>query len=220
MNREVIMQALFAKLTAPPLVFNFVADVKQGDVTLTNVSDTSGLFVGMPLGGQGVADGATIATMTPSVTMSLPGASTVAGAQLIQGFRTTGRRPQRVEDTPDQPAMFLVDGNNHYAPRPQQASPKVTLRPEIWIYSRAGDDPDVVPASSLNPMLDAIDTALTPANASTGVWQNLGLAGVIYARIEGEIEYAPGYMVGQAVAIVPLVIEVAQPFPTQPLPAR
>src|SRR4029077_14990444 len=38
-NREIIMNALFNKLTTPPLLVTFTADTTTGDVALTNVSD-------------------------------------------------------------------------------------------------------------------------------------------------------------------------------------
>jgi len=68
MNREAIIGALLNKLGGPPLVVPFTADTTTGSATLANVSSTAGLMVGMPVTGDGVSDGATVATVSPEVT--------------------------------------------------------------------------------------------------------------------------------------------------------
>jgi hypothetical protein len=215
MNRELIMLTLFAKLTAPPLVFNFQANLQAGNAVMTSVvGDLTKLVVGMPLDGQGVADGATLVTITPPITMSLPATQNVNGATLIQGFKTTGRRLMLPAEATDQPAMFLVDGDNHYPAHPSNVPGKAVLMPEVIVYAKS-DNPDISPSQLLNPMIDAIESILTPpANSHFGISSTLGLLGVVYCRIEGNIEIAPGYIGGQSIAIIPLKIEVSTVHPT------
>jgi hypothetical protein len=92
MNREVIMSALLDRLTAPPMIFAFTADTATGDVTLSNVSDTSGLMLGMPIAGDGIAEHAYVATIDPAVTMTVPATADVTASAVTQGFQTVSRR--------------------------------------------------------------------------------------------------------------------------------
>jgi hypothetical protein len=70
MNREVVMSALFDLLTGPPMVFGFTADTTTGDEVLANVSDASGLMLGMPISGPGIAEHSLIVDLSP-VTLRL-----------------------------------------------------------------------------------------------------------------------------------------------------
>jgi hypothetical protein len=210
-NREVIMSALFTKLTGPPMVFTFTADTATGDVTLGNVSDTSGLMVGLPVAGDGLPEHATIATITPTVTVSLPATADRTGAAMCQGFQTASRRLAQAAEEADMPAMYLLDISEDHYPRQSNEPGQIVISCEAWLFSDAGEDSDAVPSSALNLLLDAVERALDPpANAPLGRYQNLGLSGIIYCRIEGELMKDPGHNGRIAGAIVPIKIRVGQ----------
>ena len=220
MNREFIMSTLFARLTSPPLVFPFTADLTAGDIRLANVSDTSGLFLGMPISGPGLVAGTTLATIEPDVTLSKPVNSGGFAVLLTQGFATTGRRLLTLSEVTNLPALFLVEGNETH-PGPNQGFPRapttrpqmITLDPYLWIYA-SNPDPNGVPNAIINVLLDGIDKVMLPADGRFP--QNLGLRGVDHCRIEGKTLRAPGSD-GTVNARVQLAVEVIQGVDTVPL---
>jgi hypothetical protein len=122
-------------------------------------------------------------------------------------FVTAGRRLKLWGDVPpsDKPALFLVERGDTYA-RASEAVPEVvTMQLEIYIYTDAGDDPTVVPASTLNPLLDAVDTALAPGKL-TGLQTLGGL--VSHCWIEGKLMKDAGDLDGDGVAVIPVRILV------------
>jgi len=213
-NRELVMSTLFDKLQQPPMIFAFTADLTAGDVTLANVSDTSGMLVGMPISGTGVEDGAVLATITPTVTLSLSATADATASPLTQGFQTASRRLAQAIQEADMPAMYLIDtGEDHPTDRPTTGAFRITLACELWIFSRAGADPTTVPATALNTLLDAVEKVLIPSGSQPGggFRQALGLKGVDYCRIEGEVIKDPGHDGALAGIVVPIRIRVA-PF--------
>jgi hypothetical protein len=204
MNRELIMTALFNKLTAPPLVFNFTADTTSGDVTLANVSDAAGLMPGMPVAGDGLPADAIIATTAPAVTISLPAIADRTAVALTQGFQTAARRLADPNAEQDMPALYLIElGELHTW---QDHKPIVELNCEAWIYTKAGATENAVPATTLNALTDGVERALYPT--PRGFRQNLAVAGVIYCRIEGEVQKDPGHNGPIASVTIPLRILV------------
>jgi hypothetical protein len=213
MNREIIVGALYAKLTGPPLVVAFTADTTTGSATLTNVSDTAGLMVGMPVAGDGLSVGTRIATVAPGVTLSLPAIADRTASPLLQGFPTTGRRLADPSAEQDMPALYLVELNELHGYRASNAAALIELNCEVWIYTNAGAEADAVPAATLNVLIDAIEAALYPT--PSGFRQNLGVSGVHYCRIEGEVQKDPGHAGQLAMAVVPIKIVVGQSADTQ-----
>ena len=214
MNREAIMGALFAKLTGPPLVFPFFADLTTGSATLTNISDTSGLMVGMPVAGDGISADATIATISPSVTLSLPAIADRTASPLLQGFQTFQRRLRDPNAEQDMPALYLLELNEIHPFRGSTGATNIELNCEAWIYTKIAATENAVPAATLNTLIDGIEAAF---NSPTAFRQNLGLNGVLYARIEGELQKDPGHTAQIAMAVVPLKILVAPHTDTFPL---
>jgi hypothetical protein len=208
MNREAIVGALLNKLGGPPLVAPFSADTTTGSATLTNVSDTAGLMIGMPVAGEGISDGATIATITPEVTLSLPAIADRTAAPLLQGFLTIERRLRDPNAEQDMPALFLVELNEVHGYREATRGVLVELNCEAWIFTRVGADQNAVPAAMLNVLIDAVERALYPLPG--GLRQNLGLTGVHYCRIEGELQKDPGHSAQTAMAVIPIKIAAAQ----------
>jgi hypothetical protein len=211
MNRELIMQTLFNFLQQPPVIFPFTADTAVDDVTLANVSDTTGLLVGMPINGPGVPDGATLATIAPTVTLSQPATDAGIASPLLQGFQTAGRRLQQAAEEADQPSMYLIDVAEEHPERESRKPYLVNIRCELWIYSTAGQDPDAVPATALNNLIGAVEQLLTPSGSQPGggFQQRLGLEGVNSCRIEGEVQKEPAHTARLAHAIIPIRIQVA-----------
>ena len=208
MNRETIVGALLSKLSGPPVVVPFTADTTTGSATLTNVSSTAGLMVGMPVAGEGVSDGATVATVSPEVTLSLPAIADRTAAPLLQGFLTLERRLRDPNAEQDMPALYLVELNEIHGYRESTRAMLVELNCEAWIFTRVGADQNAVPAAMLNTLIDAVERALSAG--PEGFRQNLGLHGVQYCRIEGELQKDPGHSAQTAMAVIPIKIAAAQ----------
>lgn len=214
MNREIIMTALLARLTAAPLVFPFTADLTTGSTALANVSDTSGLMAGLPVSGDGVSDGTTIVGLAPPA-LSLPAVADRSGSTLLQGFQTTARRLRDPSVEQDMPALYLVELNELHGYRESTRAMLVELNCEAWIFTRVGAAENAVPAAMLNALIDGVERALSAG--PTQFRQNLGLNGVHYARIEGELQKDPGHSAQTAMAVIPIKIAVAQHLDNFPL---
>jgi hypothetical protein len=220
MNRELIMQTLFERLTSPPLVFNFTADLTEGDVLLRSVVDTEPLLIGMPISGPGLQDGTVLATLEPDITLSKAptfGGTTVS---LTQGIVTKTRNLVPIGEIQNLPALCLIEGHESYPsassgnPRAASNMPQmITLEPFAWLYARS-PDPTTTPNSIINAMLDAIDKVMLPTDGRS--WQNLGLRGVHHARIEGRSLRSPGVN-GDVSARLQFGIMVIQGVETTPL---
>lgn len=209
MNREIIMNALFNKLTSAPLVFNFTANTRTGDLAIYNVSDETGLMIGMPVMGDGLAADTTITAIDPAfVSISLPAIANRNASPMTQGFQTASRRLADPSVEQDMPALYLVEVSEMHGARGSDEPTLVEINCEAWIYTRAGADQNAIPVSTLNTLIDGIERAFYPT--PTGFWQNLGLRGVAYCRIEGEITKDPGYDGQIAGAIVPIKLVVSQ----------
>jgi hypothetical protein len=210
-NRETIMSALFTRLTSAPMVFGFTADTTTGSNVLTAVSGTTGLMVGMPVMGDGLAADVTIATVTPTVTVSLPAIADRSASTMRQGFQTTRRRWTDPNNEQDMPAMYLFEHSEMHPARSDSSNAIVELHCQLEIYTRVGADPGAVPAAILNALIDGVERALYPSSATRGFLQDLGMLGVRTCRIEGEIIKNPGRGGDQiASAAIPLIVYAAQ----------
>jgi len=122
-------------------------------------------------------------------------------------FATASRRLQLWSSVPssEKPALFLVERGDNYARASEAVPEAVTMQLEIYIYIDAGKDQSIVPASALNPLLDAIDTALAPSPL-TGLQTLGGL--VSHCWIEGKIMKDAGDLDGDGVAVIPVRVLV------------
>ncbi len=196
------MSALFAALTAA-VQTSFTADTKAGSTTLSNPSTTSGLFVGLPVFGGSVPSGSVITSLSP-LTLSLAPTANARAAELSTGFQTAGRRVIPWTEVAAQPALFLrsVEEEVDY---PSTVLQRLTMKAEVFIYSRAGDDPDAVPETALNNLLDALQAAFAP-DAMTQMYT---IGGVVeWCRIAGKITKDTGDLDGQALAVFEVEISV------------
>jgi hypothetical protein len=127
----------------------------------------------------------------------------VAGA--VQ-FVTTGRKLRHWSDVTvaEQPALFMRQ-KLEVATVATLGAPTVwKLVVEFYVYAHASD-PYVAPTTVLNPLIDAVQSALA-ATPVTGV-QDLGLPKTVqHAYIAGKIEITEGVLRDQAVAVIPVEI--------------
>jgi hypothetical protein len=202
-SRESIMTALFNVLVAS-VQTSFTATTAAGNVGLTNVSSATGLFIGLPVVGGSIPRGSVITQLSPLELSLAPTANAIA-VPMTTGFLTTGRRLKRWSDVEPQPALFLRSGDEdlEYADSINQTQ---TIDAEIWIYSNAGQNPDSVPETALNNLLDSVQAAFAPDDPSTNRFTLGGL--VFWCRLEGRIEKDPGDTSGQAIAVADVLITV------------
>jgi hypothetical protein len=136
-------------------------------------------------------------------------------AKLASGYVTMSRThvlPPIL--TPDQqPALFVVQGRETRAPRPQGLPGKITLSGFLILYFQSPvpmTDPTgqetVNGATQLNAMLQAIDVALLPDNIPGGTLTLGGL--VTHCWIEGDTDMDTGIYTSQGAAIIPIRILV------------
>jgi hypothetical protein len=121
-------------------------------------------------------------------------------------FASVNRRLRHWSDVApaEQPALFMSEKGGHAVVKALGAPTVWTLFADFYIYVHSSD-PYAAPATMLNPLLDAIEQALTPSPAS-GI-QNLGLPDMVqHAYIAGKIETDEGVLGDQAIAIVPVEI--------------
>lgn len=133
--------------------------------------------------------------------------SAIAASDGSKLFKTATRKVAHWDGVPpeDCPAMLLL-------PSRERANRKKGL-PTVWtgaydlllyVHTGAQNDPSVTPASLMNPLLDAIEAALTVDDLSNNA---LTLGGLVsHCAIEGEIVKFLGSLGDEAVAIVPIEI--------------
>lgn len=202
-SRETIMTALFNTLVAATQT-KFTADTSRGDVTLYNPSRTQNILVGTPVIGAGIQQLSTISTLSP-LTMSLPAIANGSNVACTAGVLTSGRRLQDWTKVAAQPALFVRDTEEEleYINIILQ---RQTIKAEVFIYARAGEDVNVTAGTVLNNLMDSIQNALVPDDPSSGRFTLGGL--VEWCRLEGRVDKEPGDLGGQAVAAAEILITV------------
>ncbi len=107
-----------------------------------------------------------------------------------------------------QPAVYQAQINEVFTPVGGQPA-KRTLYVNWVVYVARGNDPTKVPAEELNNLLDKLEEILKPDVGE----DNQSLGGLVnHAWISGNIETDEGTLGEQAVAIVPIAIDVPQGF--------
>lgn len=200
---EPAMAALFAQLTAAA-AFTFTADAVDTSAVLANVSAFTGLFAGSPVNGPGVDAGTVIQSLDQqagTVTLSTPLTASAADVEFTTGFMTTGRRVKHWSEVSEQPALFLrrIGSNDHYTGE----MPVTEIDCEVWIYSKAGDDPDAIPDEALSNLDWMMRSAFAPDVWGDFVRCTLGGA-VYWARVQGRSDYSPGDLGGQGISRIPV----------------
>jgi hypothetical protein len=127
-------------------------------------------------------------------------------ARASGAFATASRRLKHWSDVSpaEQPALFMSEKGSVAKVKALGAPVLWTLFADLYIYAHSSD-PYSAPATILNPLLDAVEAALSPVPA-TGV-QDLGLPALVqHAYIAGKVETDEGTLGDQAIAIVPVEI--------------
>jgi hypothetical protein len=203
-SRESIMTALFDTLVSATQT-QFTANLTRGDPTLYNPSTTANLMVGLPVMGVGIPPLAVISTVTPALTMSLPAQVNGSNSACIAGVITTGRRLLLWDQVAAQPALFLRDTEEDLQ-YPGTILQIQTIKAEVFLYAKTGNDPTVVGSTILNNFMDSIQAALAPDDPSTNRFTLGGL--VEWCRLEGRVDKEPGDLDGQAMAVAEILITV------------
>ena len=115
-------------------------------------------------------------------------------------FATTGRRVEHWTQVSEQPSLFMrqIGTTDSYS----GDLPIVTVELEVWLYSRAGEDPDAVPDAALATLHQAVRDCFDPDDDG-----RFTLGGIVYwCRIEGRTDYSPGDQGGQGIARIPVRI--------------
>jgi hypothetical protein len=121
-------------------------------------------------------------------------------------FVTTSRRLRHWSDVgaAEQPALFMIQ-KSETAEERRPLPVKWRASVDLYLYAQAPDE-TTAPATVLNPLLDALETALAPDPVSHV--QTLG--GLVqHCWVSGRIATDEGVLGGQSVAIVPVEILVS-----------
>ena len=118
-------------------------------------------------------------------------------------FKTVSRKIRLKGDLPEEemPALYQLQVSEK-KDQVQRMPAKYFMTVDLWIYATV-DDGDTAPSSTLNPLIDAIETALAP-DAITGV-QNLGLDNVSHCWTES-VEIFENILGNVIMAIMPVNI--------------
>jgi hypothetical protein len=124
-------------------------------------------------------------------------------------FLTRSRRVQHFAKCPDQPAFFQVEHDE----KAEQVTgmPYKWALPATWmVYQNTGKDPQTIPATENNLILDALQAVVGP-QLEPGVQftDRCTLGGLVYdCKISGVITKYDGALEGQGIIVVPLVLLV------------
>jgi len=130
-------------------------------------------------------------------------AALFARLQGVPGLKVSSRRLKHWNDVPPemQPALYQSSTG--------QEAKHETGRPTIWrlsfdIYLYTNTPEPAAPASTMNPILDAVCAALAPT-AVEGTRCTLG--GLVHdCRISGKVETDEGTLGAQSVSIIPVEV--------------
>lgn len=124
-------------------------------------------------------------------------------------FVTATRRARTWEQVaPEEAPALLFMQRSETSEKPRGLPHKWTLHCDLYLYVHTGtnNDPTVTPSALINPLLDAIEAALTIDDQSNSATTIAGLVSRI--AIEGEIQITEGNQGDTAVAIIPILIVV------------
>lgn len=124
--------------------------------------------------------------------------------EAIEGFKSKSRRLQHWADVEKraQPALFMAQ-TGEVAQTTTGAPTRWTLKLSLYIYVHTTMNQP--PGPIINPLLDAVCNAVNELHPVTGR-SLLGVDGVEWCRVEGNIETDEGTLGDQAVAIIPVTI--------------
>jgi hypothetical protein len=123
-------------------------------------------------------------------------------------FKTVSRRwqdPSQISPA-DRPALYQVQ-------KEELAGTSVNGLPINWkigadlvLYTAGDSEPNSIPSSELNLLLDAVESALK--NSTLGIAQSLG-GKVSHCRLQGKIEIVENVLGSMALAVVPVEVLIS-----------
>lgn len=124
-------------------------------------------------------------------------------------FKTATRKLKIWEnvEAESQPALLQLQ-RRETVTKPKGLPAKWALGIDLYLYVHTGaiNDPDVVPSQLINPLMDAVESALAIDDVSNDACT---LGGLVYrCYIDGAVEIFEGNLGDQAVCIIPLTVVV------------
>jgi hypothetical protein len=122
------------------------------------------------------------------------------------------RRNQSPEQiaSPSNPGLVLVKHSEQYERQSPSQPPRRTMVVIAAVYIDVGTNVNAIPDAVLNPIQDAIDTALAPDDPSSN---RCTLGGRVFSvMIKGTIINAPGDKIGKGIALIPIEIILPSPY--------
>jgi hypothetical protein len=131
----------------------------------------------------------------------------VAGAT---AFAATSRRFVHWDQVNETQMPFLTMlKTGEVRARQSEGLPSLTINAHVFIYASAGMDPEDVPDSAMNALLDAVDTAVAPGGADRLNGNRQTLGGLVsHCYPLGPVFIDTGDVDGKAVAAIPFQILV------------
>jgi hypothetical protein len=125
----------------------------------------------------------------------------------VPGIKFSSRRPAVWDDAVAKPALYMGNPQEEYRYEHGITSPPtVPIDYDVWLYIASGLDPNVIPDTEMNNLLDAIEAKLQPLPGQT---QTLG--GIVHsAWMEGVVHRAPGYLDGRGMCLFTIKVLVPQ----------
>ncbi|MGB7076353.1 MAG: hypothetical protein WBD53_04125 [Xanthobacteraceae bacterium] len=137
----------------------------------------------------------------------------VAFFNLVKGaadFTATSRRFVHWDQVNETQLPFLTMlKTGEQRGRQSEGLPALTINTHVFIYLSAGLDPEDVPDTAMNTVLDAIDTAVAPSGADALGGNRQTLGGLVsHCYPLGPVFIDTGDLDGKAVAAIPFQILV------------
>ena len=126
------------------------------------------------------------------------------------GFTATSRRFVHWDQVNETQMPFLTMlKSGEVRGRQAEGLPTLTINAHVFVYLTAGMDPEDIPDTAMNALLDAVDAAVAPtgADAANGNRQTLGGL-VSHCYPLGPVFIDTGDIDGKAVAAIPFQILV------------
>lgn len=133
--------------------------------------------------------------------------ATLQGALLAPAgpFKTVSRRwqdPSQISPA-DRPSLYQVQKDELIGTGLNGLPIHAKLALDLVLYTSGDSEPNSVPSTELNTLLDAVETAIR--SATPGLAQSLG-GRVSHCRIDGKIEIVENVQGSMALAVVPVEI--------------
>jgi len=123
-------------------------------------------------------------------------------------YVTSSRRLQTIDQVGplDKPALFMVEHKEQHA-KGKNITPAIrTMDVDVFIFISVGQDPNVVPMTALNNLIDAIDP-VSGGVLAPGPNGQQTLGGLVTnCYIDGDVVKVPGDFDGNGVAVVPIKV--------------